>query len=95
MGADEVGTLRRIKAQREELLEPLISEHSGRIVKLMGDGLLIEFASMVDAVTCAVAWQEEVAKKEAEHGEDTRMQYRIGVNLGDIIVDDGDTYLSP
>jgi adenylate cyclase len=92
MGADEVGTLRRIKAQREELLEPIVAAHSGRIVKLMGDGLLIEFASIVDAVNCAVTWQGKVAETEADHGEDTRLQYRIGVNLGDIIADDDDIY---
>ncbi len=64
MGEDEAGTLRRLTELRQQVLEPLIVEHHGRIVKLMGDGLLVEFASVVDAVTCAVAWQNGVAERE-------------------------------
>ncbi len=60
MGADETGTLRRLTELRQQVLEPLIAEHHGRLVKLMGDGLLVEFASVVDALTCAVAWQIDV-----------------------------------
>ncbi len=65
MGEDEDGTLRRMTELREEVLYPLIAEHRGRIVKLMGDGLLVEFASVVDAVTCAVSWQNGVAERGA------------------------------
>jgi TolB-like protein len=92
MGADESGTLQRLKAQREDVLEPLIAAHRGRIVKLMGDGLLVEFGSIVDAVVCAVAWQEAVAEKEADRAEATRLRFRIGINLGDVIVDGDDIY---
>jgi adenylate cyclase len=86
MGEDEAGTLRRLTELRQQALEPLITEHRGRVVKLMGDGLLVEFASVVDAITCAVAWQNGVAEHEAEADEDKRLQFRIGVNLGDVIV---------
>jgi class 3 adenylate cyclase len=91
MGRDEVGTLARLKVLRAQVLEPLIAEHHGRVVKLMGDGLLAEFASVVDAVACAVAWQESVAKREAENDEDARFRFRIGINLGDVM-EDGDLY---
>jgi adenylate cyclase len=82
MGADEVGTLRRLSDLRREFLEPLIGEHHGRVVKLMGDGLLVEFASVVDAVTCALAWQDGVAEREAAAEEDKRLRFRIAINLG-------------
>jgi TolB-like protein/tetratricopeptide (TPR) repeat protein len=87
---DEAGTIARLKALRKEFIEPLISEHQGRVVKLMGDGALVEFASAVDAVECAVAIQKGVAEREAAEPEDRRICFRIGVNLGDIIVEDGD-----
>ena len=90
MGADEVGTLRRLNELRKECLEPLIEEHHGRVVKLMGDGFLVEFASVVDAVACAQAWQDGVAVREAAVDEDKRLQFRIGVNLGDVIVEGAD-----
>jgi len=92
MGADETGTLRRLTELRQQVLEPLIAEHHGRVVKLIGDGLLVEFASVVDAVTCAVAWQNDVAAQEAETDEDRRLQFRIGINIGDIIVEGDDIY---
>jgi len=86
MGADEAGTLRRLTQLRREFLQPLINEHRGRIVKLMGDGLLVEFASVVDAVACALAWQMGVADREGD------LRFRIGINLGDVIVEDGDIH---
>jgi TolB-like protein/class 3 adenylate cyclase len=90
VGADEAGTIARLKGLRQELIQPLIAEHRGRVVKLMGDGALVEFASTVDAVECAVAIQNGVAAREAAEPEDRRIQLRIGINLGDIIVEDGD-----
>jgi adenylate cyclase len=92
MGDDEAGTLRRLTELREQVLEPLIAEHHGRIVKLMGDGLLVEFASVVDAVACALAWQDGVAEREATAGEDKRLRFRIGINLGDVIVEGDDIH---
>jgi len=92
MGADEAGTLRRMTELRQEILEPLITKHRGRIVKLMGDGLLVEFASVVDTVICALAWQENVTKHEADGDADTRFRFRIGINLGDVIVEGDDIH---
>jgi len=92
MGVDEAGTLRRLTDLREKVLKPLISEHHGRIVKLMGDGLLVEFASAVDSVACAIAWQSSVVLHEANNDADTILQFRIGINLGDVIVEDGDIH---
>ncbi len=92
MGADEAGTLQHLTELRREFLEPLIDEHHGRVVKLMGDGLLVEFASVVDAVACALAWQDGVAEREAAAGEDKRLQFRIGINLGDVIVEGDDIH---
>jgi len=92
MEADEEGTLARQKAHRAELLDPAIAEHRGRIVKTTGDGLLIEFASAVDAVRCAVAMQVMLAEHETDVPEDHRILYRIGINLGDIITDGDDIY---
>jgi len=86
MGADEAGTLRRLTSLRRDFLEPLVGEHHGRIVKLMGDGLLVEFASVVDAVTCALSWNLGVAER------DGGLRFRIGINLGDVIVEDEDIY---
>ena len=90
VGADEAGTIARLKALRKEFIEPLIAEYRGRVVKLMGDGALVEFASAVDAVECAVAIQHGVAEREAAVPEDRRIAFRIGINVGDIIVEDGD-----
>ncbi|MET0295347.1 MAG: adenylate/guanylate cyclase domain-containing protein, partial [Phenylobacterium sp.] len=90
MERDEQGTLERLKARRRELVGPLVAAHRGRIVKLMGDGALVEFASVVDAVACAVAVQRGMAEREAGVPEAERIRFRIGVNLGDVIVEGTD-----
>ena len=92
MGIDEAGTLARLKALRRDLFDPLIAAHSGRTFKLMGDGALVEFASAVDAVTCAIEVQKQVRERNAGSPEDSQIQFRIGVNVGDIIVDGDDIY---
>ena len=92
MGEDEEGTLAALKAIRRELGDPKVKEHRGRIVKTTGDGLLIEFASVVDAVRCAVEVQEEMAARNAEVPEARRIEFRIGINLGDIIRDGRDIF---
>src|SRR6202011_4740310 len=92
MGADEEGTLARLKALRRELADPKIKEHRGRIVKTTGDGLLIEFASVVDAVRCAVEVQRDMAERNADVPPDGRIEFRMGINLGDIIKDGRDIY---
>jgi len=92
MAADEEGTLAALKAQRREVVEPKLEAYGGRIVKLMGDGVLMEFASVVDAVTYAVEVQREVARRNGDVPEDRRIVYRVGVNIGDIIVDGDDIY---
>src|SRR5258708_26309930 len=92
MGADEEGTLAALKAIRRELGDPKIAEHRGRIVKTTGDGMLVEFASVVDAVRCAVAVQREMAARNADIPAERRIEFRIGINLGDIISDDNDIY---
>jgi adenylate cyclase len=92
MGADEEGTLARLKAHRRELVDPKIAEHRGHIVKTTGDGLLAEFASVVDAVRCAVEFQREMAVRNAGVPPDRRIEFRVGVNLGDIISEEGDIF---
>jgi adenylate cyclase len=92
MGVDEEGTLAALKALRRELTDPKIKEHRGRIVKTTGDGLLIEFASVVDAVRCAVDVQREVAERNADVRPDRRIEFRMGINIGDIIKDGRDIY---
>jgi TolB-like protein len=92
VGLDEAGTLARVKAHRVEFAEPLISEHHGRVVRLTGDGALVEFASAVDAVECAVAIQNGMTEREAHEPEERRMRFRIGINIGDIVLEDGDIY---
>ena len=92
MESDEVETLARLKTLRKEIIDPAIARHSGRIVKLMGDGALVEFASAVDAVTCAIAIQNSVRARNAGGPENGRIQFRIGINVGDIIVDGDDIY---
>jgi TolB-like protein/class 3 adenylate cyclase/Flp pilus assembly protein TadD len=92
MGADEVGTLRKLKAHRRELVDPAIAGHRGRIVKTTGDGMLVEFPSVVDAVSCAVAIQRGMLSRNAEEAEDKRVIFRIGINVGDIIIDGGDIF---
>src|SRR3954463_5335720 len=86
VGLDEEGTLARLKALRRELIDPTIADHRGRIVKTTGDGMLVEFASVVDAVRCAVAVQHATGEREAGLPQEQRIEFRVGVNLGDIVV---------
>jgi adenylate cyclase len=92
MGADEEGTLSRLNAHRREFLEPKIAEHRGRIVKRTGDGILIEFASAVDAARCAVEIQHGMIERNAPEPQDKRIEFRIGIHVGDIIIEDGDMF---
>jgi adenylate cyclase len=92
MGADEEGTLQRLKAHLGELIEPKIREHRGRIVKTTGDGVLAEFASVVDAVRGAGEIQHAMADRDLDLTEERRLRFRIGVNLGDVIADGDDIY---
>jgi class 3 adenylate cyclase len=92
MGADEVETLRALKTHRRELIDPAIAEHNGRIVKTTGDGVLIEFGSVVDAVACAAAVQREMAVRNTDVPSERCIEFRVGVNLGDVIVDGDDLY---
>jgi adenylate cyclase len=92
MGEDEAGTLARLKSLRKELMQPKIAGGRGRVVKLMGDGLLAEFPSVVEAVRCAVDIQQDMAGREADLPDERRLRLRIGVNLGDIIVEGSDIY---
>jgi class 3 adenylate cyclase len=92
MGADEEGTHERFKAHLRELIDPKIREHHGRIVKTTGDGVLAEFASVVDAVRCAGEIQRAMADRDLDLAEERRLRFRIGVNLGDVIADGDDIY---
>jgi TolB-like protein/class 3 adenylate cyclase len=92
MGADEEGTLERLKALRRELIDPKIAEYKGRIVKTAGDGMLVEFASVVDAVRCAVEVQQSMAERDSGIAADSRIELRIGINLGDVIVEGDDLF---
>jgi adenylate cyclase len=92
MGADEEGTLARLNAHRRALFDPKIAEHGGRIVKTTGDGLLAEFPSVVDAVRCAVEVQRGMAERNAAVPAAERIEFRIGINLGDVIVEEGDIF---
>jgi adenylate cyclase len=92
MGGDEEGTLAALKVLRREVSDPKIKEHRGRIVNTTGDGLLSEFASVVDAVRCAVEVQREMATRNAGVPAERRIDFRIGVNLGDIIIDENDIF---
>src|SRR5215470_1505611 len=91
IGADEEGTLSRLKALRAEVIDPKIAEHHGRIVKTTGDGLLVEFASVVDALRCATELQSAMADRNAAPA-DGRIEFRIGIHQGDIVVEDGDIF---
>jgi adenylate cyclase len=91
MGVDEEGTLRQLKAHRKELVDPKFTER-GRIVKTTGDGMLVEFVSVVDAVRCAVDIQRGMAERNADVPSEKRIEFRIGINVGDIISDDNDIY---
>jgi adenylate cyclase len=90
MGTDEEGTLNALKAHRRALVDPVIAEHHGRIVKTTGDGMLVEFASVVDAVACSVAVQRGMLARNAEIAEDRRITFRMGINLGDVIIEGDD-----
>jgi adenylate cyclase len=92
MGVDEEATLERLKAHRKHLIDPKIAEHQGRIVKTTGDGLLVEFSSVVDAVRCAVEIQRAMGERNADLPPDRRIDFRIGINLGDVIVDGDDIF---
>ena len=90
--ADEEGTLGRLRVLRAETIDPKIARYRGRIVKTTGDGLLVEFASVVDALRCAAELQAELAEANAALSPDHRIEYRIGINMGDIVVEDGDIF---
>jgi TolB-like protein/class 3 adenylate cyclase len=92
MSVDENGTHARLKALRKEFIEPRIAEHHGRVVKLTGDGALVEFASAVDAIECAALVQQGIAERNAGIADDEQIRFRIGINIGDIILEDGDIY---
>src|SRR5439155_2632928 len=92
MGEDEEGTLAALRIWRREIADPRIKEHRGRIVKTTGDGFLVEFASVVDAVHCAVEMQHAMAERNAGIPVERRIEFRIGINLGDIITQDHDIY---
>src|SRR5213592_3043421 len=92
MGRDDSGTLAGLKAHRQELIEPKIAEYGGRIVKTTGDGLLLEFPSVVDAVRCAVDVQRGMAERNSREAPDQRIDFRIGINVGDIIIDEDDIF---
>lgn len=92
MGADEVGTLAALKTHRRELIDPAIARHRGRIVKTTGDGMLVEFPSVVDAVTCAVAVQRRMLSRNASVSPGERIVFRVGINVGDIIIDGDDIF---
>src|SRR5262252_2387079 len=92
MGADEEGTLARLKSHRKDLLDPKIAEHRGRIVKTTGDGLLAEFASVVDALRCAIEVQRGMAARNSSVPPEQRIEFRLGLNVGDIVIEAGDIY---
>ncbi|PYY09265.1 MAG: adenylate cyclase, partial [Acidobacteria bacterium] len=92
MGADEEGTLESLKAHRRELINPKIAEHNGRIVKTTGDGILIEFPSVVDALRCATEVQLGMIERNVDVTREKRIEFRVGINVGDVILDEGDIY---
>jgi len=92
MGSDEEGTLARLKALRKALIDAKVAEHRGRIVKTTGDGMLVEFASAVDAARCAVEVQHGMANQNANTPQGRRIEFRIGIHVGDIITDEGDIF---
>ena len=91
IGADEGGTLQALKTIRVQLVDPTIAAHNGRLVKTTGDGLLVEFGSVVDALRCATEVQAVMAERNAAIKTDNRIEFRIGINVGDVVVEDGDT----
>jgi len=92
IGADESGTLQALKAIRAELIDPKIASHNGRLVKTTGDGLLVEFSSVVDALQCAIEVQAGMAQRNVNAPTDKRIEFRIGINVGDVVVEDGDIF---
>jgi len=92
IGADEGGTLQALKAIRAELIDPTIAAHNGRLVKTTGDGLLVEFSSVVDALRCATEVRAGMAERNATVPAEKRIEFRIGINMGDIVVEDGDIF---
>ena len=92
MEADEKGTLARLQTHRIELIDPAISKNNGRIIKTTGDGMLVGFHSVADAVRCATEVQERMRRRNTDVSEDRRIQFRIGINVGDIIFDEGDIF---
>jgi class 3 adenylate cyclase len=92
IGADESGTLNRLKSIRADVIDPKITEHRGRIVKTTGDGLLVEFSSVVDALRCATEWQHGMVERNADVPPTSRIEFRMGVNVGDVVVEDGDIF---
>jgi len=92
MGADEEGTLAHLKSFRKTLIDPKIVEHRGHIVKTTGDGMLVEFASAVDAARCAIEIQRRMAEQNADAAQDNRIKLRVGIHVGDIIIDDDDIF---
>jgi TolB-like protein len=92
MGLDEVGTLNALKARRKDILAPLVAQHQGRVFKVTGDGVMVEFASAVNAVQCAIDLQQAMAEAARDQPDDRRIVLRIGINLGDVVVERGDLY---
>jgi adenylate cyclase len=92
IGTDEEGTLARLKVIRADLIDLKITEHRGRLVKTTGDGLLVEFSSVVDALRCATAVQAGMAERNAPLPAERRIEWRVGINVGDIVVEDGDIF---
>jgi len=92
IGGDEGSTLQAFKAIRAELLDPTIAAHNGRIVKTTGNGLLVEFSSVVDALRCATEVQVHMAERNATVPTDKRIEFRVGINVGDVVVEDGDIF---
>jgi adenylate cyclase len=92
MGMDEEGTLAQLKAHRRALIDPKITEHRGRIVKTTGDGMLVEFASVVDALHCAVEVQRGMAERNTEVPHDKRIELRVGIHQGDVIIEGDDIF---
>ena len=90
MGADEVGTLATLKAHRREIVDPSITAHRGRIFKTTGDGMLVEFPSVVEAVKCAIEVQQRMTARNTAIAPERRVEFRIGINTGDVIEDAGD-----
>src|SRR6185436_15894957 len=89
MGEDEAGTLARLRSHRRDLIDPEVAEHKGRIVKTTGDGILIEFPSVVEAVACAVAMQQRMAERNNGIAATQRIEFRVEINSGDVIVEEG------